>query len=216
MHFHVGRLRRLLEAMMRRSRARSAAFTLIELMVVVALIAVILVLAAPSFRDMILMQRLRGINAQVVADLAYARSEAISRDTFVQVRFQTSTTSTPPMTCYIIFSRLNRNDTPQCDCTAAVGSRCADPSTVEVRTAQMPTSDSVIVAPQTAGLDFYTIDPRTGGLVLPAVDDPNIPVDRFPIRAYIDPSREFVDVVGLSGRIKVCAPTLSTVGAGPC
>ena len=202
--------------MMRRSRAQSAAFTLIELMVVVAVIAIILVLAAPSFRDMILMQRLRGINSQVVADLAYARSEAISRGTFVQVRFQTSTTSTPPMTCYIIYSRLNRLDTPQCDCTLAVGSRCADPTTVEVRTAQMPISDFVIVAPQVAGLDFYTIDPRTGGLLLPEVDLPGIPVDRFPIRAYIDSSRELVDEVGLSGRIKVCTPATSTAGGAPC
>lgn len=205
--------------MMSRSRAHSAAFTLIELMIVVALIAIILVLAAPSFRDMILMQRLRGINAQVVADLAYARSEAISRGTFVQVRFQTSTSSTPPMTCYIIYSRLDSGNSSQCDCTAAAGLRCGNPpnpSTVEVRTAQMPISDSVIVAPRTAGLNFYTIDPRTGGLLLPVGDTVPDPADPFPIRVYIDSSREFVDVVGPSGRIKVCAPALSTVGAGPC
>ena len=165
-------------------KALAAAFTLIELMVVVALIAVILVLAAPSFRDMILMQRLRGINAQVVADVAYARSEAISRGTFVQVRFKTSTSSTPPMTCYIIYSRLDSLDTPECDCTLAAGSRCSDASTVEVRTAQMPISDSVRVAPPTPGRSFYTIDPRTGGMILPPVDLPGFPPDTFPVEVY--------------------------------
>ena len=195
-------------------KALAAAFTLIELMIVVAVIAVILVLAAPSFRDMILMQRLRGINAQVVADVAYARTEAISRGTFVQVRFQ-STTGSTGMSCYIIYSRINSLDTQKCDCTAAAGSRCGN-NAVEVRTAQMPISDSVIVAPQTAGLDFYTIDPRTGGLLLPMDDEEVNPTGPFPIRVYIDTSREFVDVVGPSGRVKVCAPTLSTVGAEPC
>ena len=204
--------------MMKRARSSAHGFTLIELMVVVALIAIILTLVAPSFRDMILMQRLRGINAQVVADVAYARSEAISRGTFVQVRFQ-STTGSNGMSCYIIYSRLDSNDFPQCDCTAAPGARCTNASTVEVRTAQMPTSQSVLVTPPAIPVnsrDFYTIDPRTGGLLLTAVDSPGIPPDEFPIEVFIDANRKFVDAVGLSGRVKVCAPTGSTVGGEAC
>lgn len=200
---------------MKAKRVFGSGFTLIELMVVVALIGIILVLVAPSFRDMILMQRLRGINAQVVADVAYARSEAISRGTFVQVRFQ-ATTGSGGMSCYIIYSRLNNGDLPQCDCTLAAGSRCADPATVEVRTAQMPIAESVFVAQPTGGRDFYTIDPRTGGLILTAVDVPGIPPDEFPIEVFIDTGRKFVDVVGLSGRVKVCAPSGSMVGAAAC
>jgi len=203
---------------MRRTRSTRHGFTLIELMVVVALIAVILVLVAPSFRDMILMQRLRGINAQVVADVAYARSEAISRGTFVQVRFQ-STTGSNGMTCYIIYSRLDSNDLPQCDCTAAAGARCTNASTVEVRTAQMPISESVLVTPPAVPVgsrNFYTVDPRTGGLLLTAGDLPGVPADEFPIEVFIDANRKFVDAVGLSGRIKVCAPAGSTVGGVAC
>ena len=44
---------------MRRSRFTSAAFTLVELMIVLAVVAIIATLAAPSFRDMILSQRLQ-------------------------------------------------------------------------------------------------------------------------------------------------------------
>ena len=202
---------------MKRARSFGHGFTLVELMVVVALIAIILTLVAPSFRDMILMQRLRGINAQVVADVAYARSEAISRGTYIQVRFQ-STTGSSGMSCYIIYSRLNSSDTPQCDCTAAAGSRCPA-GTVEVRTAQMPVSESVLVTPPAvpaASLTFYTIDPRTGGLLLTAGDLPGVPEDEFPIEVFIDASRKFVDSVGLSGRVKVCAPTGSRVGGESC
>ena len=217
-HLHVGRRQRLLEPVMNRNRDAEHGFTLIELMVVVGLIAVILMLVAPSFRDMILMQRLRGINAQVVADVAYARSEAISRGSFVQVRFQSSTGSSG-MSCYIIYSRLDRNNTPQCDCTAPAGARCSNAGTVEVRTAQMPIAQSVLVSPPAipaGSRTFYTIDPRTGGLLLPMVDSPGIPPDEFPIEVFIDAGRKFVNSVGLSGRVKVCAPIGSVVGGEAC
>ena len=197
---------------MSHSRTRRAGFTLIELMIVVAVVAVILVLAAPSFRDMILMQRLRGINAQVMAVLAFARSEAISRGTFLQVRFE----STGDMTCYILYSRTDNTDADQCSCTQPAGSRCTAASTVEVRTAQFPVSDSVFVQPPAVGRVFYTIDPRTGGLMLPPVDVVGIPPDEFPVEVFIDARRKFRDGVGLSGRVRVCTPADSTVGGEAC
>ncbi|MBL0296209.1 MAG: hypothetical protein IPQ21_03190 [Betaproteobacteria bacterium] len=61
--------------------------TLVELMVVVAVVAIVLTLAAPSFRDFILLQRLKGINAQLVTDLQFARSEAVARGTLMRVQF---------------------------------------------------------------------------------------------------------------------------------
>ncbi|HRC39206.1 MAG TPA: prepilin-type N-terminal cleavage/methylation domain-containing protein, partial [Rubrivivax sp.] len=54
---------------MRRARWPQAAFTLVELMIAIAVVAVVLVLAAPSFRELIEMQRLRSVNAQLVTDL---------------------------------------------------------------------------------------------------------------------------------------------------
>ena len=60
-------------------------FTLVELLIVVAVVAIILVVAAPSFRDMILMQRLRSITAQLVTDLQFARNEAVSRGTLLRL-----------------------------------------------------------------------------------------------------------------------------------
>jgi type IV fimbrial biogenesis protein FimT len=192
--------------------SRTRGFTLIEVMIVVVVVAVILTLAAPSFRDMILMQRLKGVNAQLVTDLAFARSEAISRGAFVRVLFQSNSS----MSCYSIVARPNADENPQCDCTAAVGARCTDASTTEIRTVQVPTGDSVRIATPANGRTYYTIDPRTGGIVLPPVDSPDVPVDEFPVEALIDANRKLRDTVGLSGRTKVCTPAGSQTGAEAC
>ena len=192
-------------------RALLAAFTLIELMIVVALIAVILALAAPSFREMILMQRLRGTNAQLVTDLALARSEAISRGVFVGVHSQ----AVSGMSCYIIFARTTLAAGP-CDCTAAPTSRCPDAATTEIRTVQVPADMVVLLGVQAAPADGFTFDPRTGGIKLTPLDITNNNTSGFQIATYIDTARKLRTAVSLSGRISVCTPSGSGVGGSPC
>lgn len=59
---------------------RSASgFTLIELMVTVAVLAVIVGLATPSFRSLLEAQRMRAAAFDLMADLTLARSEALKR-----------------------------------------------------------------------------------------------------------------------------------------
>ncbi|BEP93889.1 type IVa pilus pseudopilin TppE [Acidovorax sp. A79] len=57
----------------------AAGFTLIELMVTVALLAVVVSLAAPSFRNLLEMQRMRAAAFDLMADLTLARNEALKR-----------------------------------------------------------------------------------------------------------------------------------------
>jgi type IV fimbrial biogenesis protein FimT len=201
--------------MMRSPRSRVAAFTLIELMIVVALVAIIMALAAPSLRDMILMQRLQGVNAQVVADLAFARSEAVSRGTFVQIKFQ-SVSGPTGMSCYIIYARANNAATPACDCTAAEGSRCTDPATTEIRTVQLPNAESVSVKQVSVMWDYFTINPRSGGLA-PWIGDPsNVPLTVFQLTTQIDSARRFTNYFGTAGRVGYCVPTGSKVRGESC
>lgn len=54
-------------------------FTLIELMVAIAVLAIILVLAVPGFRQLMESQRLRAAVFDMVTDLTLARSEALKR-----------------------------------------------------------------------------------------------------------------------------------------
>lgn len=54
-------------------------FTLVELMVTVAVLAILMALATPSFREILAAQRVRATAYSIVSDLVLARSEAIKR-----------------------------------------------------------------------------------------------------------------------------------------
>lgn len=62
-----------------RRRCRDFGFTLIELMIVVTLVSILLVIAIPSFRELIQRNRVAGEINSFVSDLQFARSEAIKR-----------------------------------------------------------------------------------------------------------------------------------------
>lgn len=89
-------------------------FTLIELMIAVALLAVGLALGTPYIRDAVMNVRMTGQANDLMADLALARSEAVKRN--VRVALCTSTDGT---TCggstwadgWIVFPDLNGNGT---------------------------------------------------------------------------------------------------------
>ncbi|HEY5579745.1 MAG TPA: GspH/FimT family pseudopilin [Rhodoferax sp.] len=57
----------------------NSGFTLIELMVTVAILAITASLAAPSFREILAAQRVRSTAYSIVSDLTLARSEAVKR-----------------------------------------------------------------------------------------------------------------------------------------
>ncbi|HSN22265.1 MAG TPA: GspH/FimT family pseudopilin [Usitatibacter sp.] len=62
---------------------KCAGFTAVELMVVVAIVAILTVMAAPYMGDMVRTQRLRSASFDVFSSLTMARSEAIKRNTTV-------------------------------------------------------------------------------------------------------------------------------------
>lgn len=64
---------------------RQPGFTLIEFMVVVALVAIVLTITIPGFRDLLERRRVEGVATELSADLQFARSEAVSRQTAVTV-----------------------------------------------------------------------------------------------------------------------------------
>jgi type IV fimbrial biogenesis protein FimT len=190
---------------------RSAGVTLIELLIVIALIGAILVLAAPAFKDMILMQRLRGINAELVTDMQFARSEAVARRDFARVFFKSASDGTA--TCYTIYTSAANNT--RCDCLAGPGAACSG-TMVEIKTVKLPSSLGVQVKPQTGQPVAFAFDWRTGGLYLIPTDNVPRPLDLFVAEAFIDSSRKLATRLNAAGRPLVCTPSGSNMTEAAC
>lgn len=67
------------------SKQRQTGVTMVELMIVVAIAAILATIAAPSFSDFINNTRLTSTMTQLTGDLNRARSEAIKRNSWVLV-----------------------------------------------------------------------------------------------------------------------------------
>src|SRR6266496_792796 len=64
-------------------RHHERGFTLVELVTVVTIVGILAAIAAPSFRDFIIQQRIRNAAFELMADLTFARSEAVKRNATV-------------------------------------------------------------------------------------------------------------------------------------
>ena len=67
-------------AVRRRARGYGAGFTIIELMITVAMASILLAIAVPSFNQMVVSGRLTAQSNEMVAAISLARSEAIKRN----------------------------------------------------------------------------------------------------------------------------------------
>jgi type IV fimbrial biogenesis protein FimT len=180
---------------------RSRGLTLIELMVVVAVAAVILAIAVPSMREFMVRQRVKAINAELVNDLQFARSESITRKDTVWVSFRTDDDA---MTCYTIHTRLGLGD---CDCRRPLGTACPDlPGLVEMKTVQVPRSTTVTLQPPAAPDDFVHFSEPNGSSNR----------DVFAVTVESSVSGKLRTSSNKMGRPQVCSPDGSFGGVAAC
>ncbi|HNT38812.1 MAG TPA: prepilin-type N-terminal cleavage/methylation domain-containing protein [Rubrivivax sp.] len=196
-------------------------FTLVELMVVIALVALILAVGVPSFRSLIEVQRLRGVHSTMGTDFQFARSEAVRLRLPVHVQLKSATGSNPA--CYTIFTdsvRVPPYSTP-CDCQQPPGSRCSAPTTAELRTVEVPLWMGIGLTPLDTSLaplsdNRFGFDPYTGTMFIYRDDWGTVTGEVFVVDAHLDPARRLRTEVNFGGRIRGCSPAGSTVTAIAC
>jgi type IV fimbrial biogenesis protein FimT len=110
--------------------------SVIETMLVVAVVALLAAMAFPRAADMAARQRLRGAADNLRSDLVFARSEAIKRQGYVYVRF-----SPGSQWCYAV--TLD----PTCGCATA----CASPASLLRQTSSSEAAAGVAMTASFAG-----------------------------------------------------------------
>lgn len=216
---------------MNKSTRPTPGFTLIEAVIVIAVIAIVLVLAAPAMTRMIELRRLRGTNEQFQTDVQFLRSEAVSRQERTAISFSSDAT----MTCYVIHTCGTQPDSGcWCDCTLAASSstsgRCDSTTTMrEIRTVQIPRSSGVQIIPVRVAsaasiANRFLLDPTSGSMVayipVTVTGVPPAPPTDFWTETSLTASSAGPTAirtrVGALGRPTTCTATGNLPGVAPC
>ncbi|MGA0613000.1 GspH/FimT family pseudopilin [Caldimonas sp. KR1-144] len=126
-------------------------FTMIELLIVVAIIAIVLALAAPSFRDFMAKKRVEGVQSELATDLQYARSEAVARNAKVRITFGTG--------CYVITAQPD-GSSPSSACSQTTDPTLGTGAT-NVKQVQLQSGAGVSFSP-VSSLSWIEFDPVRG------------------------------------------------------
>jgi len=164
---------------------RQVGLTLIELMVVIAIIAILMAFAAPAFNDYLLTQRARGAAEGLVAALQNTKAQAVKANEVTSIVFKPSGTGTEHSDwCY----GMTDIGDATCDCSATP-SDCAAGSVVS--------SDSY----QDVSLEFNAGDTRS---FEPVTGSANGTQGTAIFRA--GNSKDLGVVLSTIGRVNICRP----------
>lgn len=180
-------------------RTRQAGFTTIELMIVVTITAVLIAFAAPSLADFLAKRRVDGVMAELVTDLHFARSEAVSRNAPVRITFGPR--------CYVI--HLASATTAECDAGTATPTKTIAPIAAEIKTVQLPAGRPLTI--DTGTLPFFIeFDPVRGTVANSAGIGP-ASVD---VRSTSGTAWLLRALLTVMGRVDTCSPSGSGYVSG--
>ena len=168
-------------------------FTFVELMVVVAVAAILLAISVPSFQSLINAKRVEGIAAELGTDIQFARSEAVSKNAVSRIVFTSPTQ-------YSIHTERPVPSTVNCTAVA---------TTVPAKSVDLGSNSPVTFTGPSAGAlpNCFAFEP-VRGIVAAAAS----------VEAVNSQGGAKVRIsVGVTGRPQYCVPSGSTVGGyAPC
>ena len=184
---------------MRPARISAAGFTIIELMIVVAIAAILAVVAAPSFSEFLSKRRVDGAMSELVTDIYYARSEAVSRNETLRMTFGTD--------CYVIHRTL----VPSFSATVATCTRATKsitPPAAEIKTVQLDAGRPLTLDP--GALTFFEFDPVRGTAINSAASASG----SVNVRSTAGTPWQLSAVLTLMGRVETCNPSSASYVTG--
>ncbi len=183
---------------------QNSGFTLIELMVTVAVLAILLGIGIPSFQGTLDKRRIVGAAEQIYADLQYARSEAIRQNKPVAVHFRNTGTNTA--WCYGMYERTGTTG-DACNCTTTTSGAENSNCTVRGLTKTVYSTDYRGISLTEAsfsgasGTTFTTFTPLRG---IGTAGTPTLQsASGLQVRIVVSPQ----------GRIKPCSPSGTPPGS---
>lgn len=191
-------------------------FTLIEMLVGVSLLAIVLALGVPSLQRFIVNSRLKAVNSQLVSDLAFARSEAASRNMPVFWTWRAIPFGASPGSCYTIFTATVVG--AQCDCSLGAGAACPNAAAAtEIRTVRILRSGSIDLQPAAGMALTFAFDNVNGGLFFGTTDMGDAVLADFVIDTSVrgDVSRTLRSSISPAGRTKVCTSGATPIAGYP-
>lgn len=168
------------------TRLHSPGFTLVELMVTVAVLAILLSIAVPAFQSTLDKRRLVGAAEQLYTDLQYARSEAIRQNKNVTVYFTGTSTW-----CY----GMDDDTSSACTCSTEPGN-CTVGNVQKV----VPGTDfrNVTLSENPFLTGNVAFDPRRGTAKDGSASVASVGIGTVKV------------IVSSSGRVRICSPTGTT------
>lgn len=174
-----------------------AGFTVIELMIVVAIAAILVLLAAPSFQSLLDRQRVRAAASNLNVDIQYARSEAVRRNAPVTVSFSAGTTPW----CYGIVD-------------GAAACACSTAGSCNLKT--VAGDEFLNVAMTLAGGSGVTVDPRQGQVSAIAGGGSGAATTAINFSSTTTSGAQVQSQFNALGRVVQCAPGGTLPGYRAC
>lgn len=185
-------------------RRRQRGMSIIEIMVAIAIVAMMLMLAAPSAKNWIQNTQLRGAAESVLTGIQTARLEALKRNTLIRFEL-TDAASTEWRIC--IYDPINDACSAAANAVLTTKSGAEGGNNARFATDSTQSNSAVALAPGTSVPASVTFD--SFGRFAPTAPNNFMRVDvRNPVLAAAD-ERRLVIYLGVGGQVRMCDPKLT-------
>ncbi len=204
---------------MLKARAPQGGLNLVEVMVAIAVVAILIALAAPSFGDWLQNQQIRAAAEATLNGLQVARSEAVRRNAQVRFQFVSDLTSSCSLSTNSLSWVVSLGD-PSSKCDALVVAATPGP-VIQSRAASEGTPNAQIAITPSGGTPpstAVTFNPLGG--VAASNSDGSLPMTK--IKVFNPKAGDCPDaggsarclnvVISGGGNIRMCDPAVTTAG----